>query len=336
MLVLATSACSSSSAKASGATAPTTTPPTTGPTPPSSAVPPKASPGCTAAGSQPGDQKVTIQSGGTARYYLQHVPPGGSAKPTPLVVDIHGYAEGAEIQVKMSALGAYGDTHHFVTIEPQGTGPVPHWDTGLQSADMKFIGDALDNVEKTLCIDTARVFVTGLSNGAMMTSAVACAYSDRVAAVAPVAGVWKIGGCAPSRPVPVVAFHGTKDPFLAYTGGLGPAVANLPAPDGSGKKLGGATTGSGGGPSVPQVMADWARRNGCKTKPAALHVTNDVTMLKFPCPSGADVSLYRVTNGGHAWPGSTFSKAVEKVIGPTTMSIDADAIMWKFFAAHPL
>jgi polyhydroxybutyrate depolymerase len=61
-----------------------------------------------------------------------------------------------------------------------------------------------------------------------------------------------------------------------------------------------------------------------------------VTLLQWSCPPGADVELYRVTGGGHSWPGSTFSKAIESVVGPTTMSIDANEIMWKFFERHPL
>ena len=42
------------------------------------------------------------------------------------------------------------------------------------------------------------------------------------------------------------------------------------------------------------------------------------------------------TGGGHSWPGSEFSKAVAAVVGPTTMSISANELMWKFFQAHPL
>jgi polyhydroxybutyrate depolymerase len=256
----------------------------------------------------------------------------------PLVVDIHGYSEGAVIHRLMSALGPFGDTHGFITITPQGTGKVARWDTGLKSADMTFISDAMDNAEQTLCIDTARVFVTGLSNGAMMTSAVACALSDRVAAVAPVAGVTKINNCDAKRPVPVVAFHGTADPFLAYNGGYGPAVANLPAPDDTGRTLGdvGVGRGTDRGPSVRAVVADWAKRNGCEAKPTTKSIASDVALIAYRCPRGADVELYRVSKGGHSWPGSTFSKAVRNVIGPTTFSINADDVMWKFFQEHPL
>ena len=79
----------------------------------------------------------------------------------------------------MSELGAFGDQHGFVTITPQGLGPIPRWETAVGSKDVKFIGDLLDQVEKTVCVDTARVFVTGLSNGAMMTSVVACALANQ-------------------------------------------------------------------------------------------------------------------------------------------------------------
>ncbi|WP_459546599.1 alpha/beta hydrolase family protein [Nocardia sp. X0981] len=48
-------------------------------------------------------------------------------------------------------------------------------------------------------------------------------------AIAPVAGVQDFPWCDTSRPVPVIAFHGTADPIVAYTGGRGP-TAHLAAP----------------------------------------------------------------------------------------------------------
>jgi polyhydroxybutyrate depolymerase len=203
---------------------------------------------------------------------------------------------------------------------------------------MTFIGEMLDDVEGAVCVDRARVFVTGLSNGAMMTSAIACAMSDRVAAVAPVAGVTEIEDCEATRPVPVVAFHGTDDGFLAYDGGLGEQALNLPAPDGSGRRLsdlniGGVTE---RGPSVPDTVADWATRNGCDPKPTDEQIADDVTLHAFPCPAGADAELYEIKGGGHTWPGSDFSKAIESSVGPTTFSIDANDVMWDFFVAHPM
>ena len=156
-----------------------------------------------------------------------------------------------------------------------------------------------------LCVDERRIFVTGLSNGAFMTSAVAWKYrgSDRRAA-APVAGIRDIKGCSFAGPVPVIAFHGTADPFVAYNGGLGPTALKLPTPDGSGKTIGQLAPRSAltKGPTVPQITADWAKRNGCGTKPAEEKVTSDVTSIVFPCPPGAEVELDRIPAVGTAGP----------------------------------
>jgi polyhydroxybutyrate depolymerase len=294
--------------------------------------------GCSAAAVPPGETKVTLTSGGADRWFFQHVPPQESATtPLPLIIDLHGYSEGAQVHTAMTGLGTYGDSHGFITVTPQGAGPVAMWDTTIGGTDLAFIGDLMDHEEQTLCVDERRVFTTGLSNGAFMTSAVACQFASRVAAVAPVAGISEIKGCAPSRPVPVVAFHGTADQFVSYDGGLGPAVANLPNASGAGKIGDAATAGSAAkGPSVPQITSAWAIRNGCTAKPTDTTVTSDVTLIGYSCPPGDDVELYRVTGGGHAWPGSQFSVDIAAVIGKTTMTISADDIIWKFFQNHPL
>ena len=249
----------------------------------------------------------------------------------PVVLDLHGYAEGAPVHQLMSALGPFGDTHGFVTVTPQGSGAsVPRWDTGLQSADVKFIGDLLDEVERTVCVDQHRVFVTGLSNGAFMTSAVACRkYADRIAAAAPVAGIRDIAGCklvaARCR-----SSRSTAPPTRTSrtTAGSAAKAADLPAGDGSGKTLGqiGAVDPKQKGPTIPELTATWAKRNGCGTKPTSRQVAPDVTLIAFPCPKGAEAELYRVTGGGHTWPGSQFSKAIAGAVGPTTFSISANEL----------
>lgn len=295
-----------------------------------------------------GEERVTTTSGGTERWYLRHVPEvHDGATPVPLVVDLHGYSEGAEVHVQMSGLTALGESEGFVTLTPHGEGEVPRWDTTLGGDDLTFVGDLLDEAEADLCVDTNRVYVTGLSNGAFMTSAVACQYADRVAAVAPVAGVRDIDGCDPARPVPVVAFHGTDDRFVAFDGGLGEAAADLPAPDGSGRTLGdlqaageeGQVTGADpepGGPSVPEITAAWAERNGCDPETETEQAADDVTREWHGCPTGAEVELYRIEDGGHTWPGSEFSASLGDVVGTTTMSISANEVMWDFFLDHPL
>ena len=68
--------------------------------------------------------------GGAERWYYLHVPPQhDGSTPMPLVLDLHGYSEGAQIHLAMSGLGAFGDSKGFVTVTPQGQGTVARWDT---------------------------------------------------------------------------------------------------------------------------------------------------------------------------------------------------------------
>ncbi len=328
VLLLTLAACSSAS-RSSTAPASVSSPP------PPPAV--RSSAGCHAPPQPPGETKVTLTSSGAERFYYQHVPPtyDGTA-PTPVVIDLHGWQEGADIQKMSSQLGPYGDTHGFVTITPQGQGPVPHWNAAHGSDDGVFLTAALDQVESALCVDERRVYVDGYSNGAMFASFLGCDLSDRVAAIATVDGLVPVPDCKLSRPVPVIAFHGTADPFITYTGGYGQATLNLPTPDGS-TTLGKAGVTGAGIPPVPEVVAGWATLDGCTSAPPAeTTVAADVTLLTYQCPKGNEVELYRIEGGGHTWPGSQFTASIANIVGPTTMSISADELIWDFFQAHPI
>ena len=306
---------------------------------PGALVAPTATPACAATPEalEP-DTTVPFDAAGLAGTYIRHLPPAyDGSTPLPVVFDLHGWSQSAAIQVLMSDLPAYGDAHRFITITPDITRPVELWDVALDSPDTQWMTALLDEVEATLCIDVNRVFFTGMSYGATMTTSMMCALSDRVAAAAPVSGINNLEGCTFERPVPVVAFHGTDDQYLAYDGGFGPEVAGLPNPAGDG------TLGDGSVPtatefeSVPEMTAAWALRNGCDAAdPSEAQVSAEVTLLTWDCPTGADALLYRVDGGGHAWPGSSFSVSIADYVGLTTMTINANDIMWQFFRSHPL
>ena len=112
-------------------------------------------------------------------------------------------------------------------------------------------------------------------------------------------------------------------------------------PDGSGRTIGDAADENPDaeglkGPSVPAVVKSWAKRNDCARHPTRTAIGADVTQVRYRCPKRATVELYRVEGGGHAWPGSEFSKAIAQVVGVTTDTIVADEIIWEFFRSHPL
>lgn len=297
------------------------------------------SPGCAAAATAPGRTLEHFAAGDRAGGYIRDIP--AAPGPRPVVLDLHGYLEPAVIAHASSGFGDYGATQGFITVTPQLDEPgPPRWNFEPQSADIHWLAGLIDHVGATLCVDTRRIFVTGLSMGAFTTSSLACQLSDRIAAIAPVAGVQDFPWCKTSRAVPVIAFHGTADPIVAYTGGAGPNARLLPSPDGTGSSVGternGPTVNGPGPASVPESVAGWARRNGCGAVPERQQIAPDVYREHYPCPAGADVELYSVQGGGHVWPGDTAVPFPEIFVGSNTTSIDATQLIWDFFEAHPL
>jgi polyhydroxybutyrate depolymerase len=124
--------------------------------------------------------------------------------------------------------------------------------------------------------------------------------------------------CTDTRPVPMIAFHGTADRFAPYHGGTSWVI-----PEGS--RL----------PDIPTWTANWARRNRCDAKAAESRVAPDVSRREYTgCAGDATVALYTIHQGGHTWPGG--GPLPEWFAGRTSTGINASRQAWAFFQAHPL
>lgn len=264
----------------------------------------------------PGTQTWTVHSGGVARSVRVHVPPGyDHRQPTPVVLGFHGLGSNAGQQAALSRMDAKSDAAGFLAIYPEGTGDTPSWNAGAccgeatqqDVADVAFVRDLVAIARERLCVDDDRVFATGMSNGGFLSHRLACELADRVAAVAPVAGVIGVTSCSPSRPVSVMHFHGTADTLVPYTGS--PLL---------------------GFPGVMTTATEWAVRNGCDATPASESVAPDVRCDTWSgCDAGTEVTLCTVEGGGHTWPGGT-----PLPFGVTSGYSATDA-MWEFFLRHP-
>lgn len=158
--------------------------------------PAKPSTGCgTATGPAPPvtKEKRTLPVDGTDREFLLTVPARpAAAKPMPLIIDFHGLAEGDQIHSQMTEFGTLGLKDGFVVLTPQGLGALAHWEIDPKltpNPDLDFVTQMIDRTERDFCIDSSRVYATGLSYGAFMSSSLACRMADRFAAVAPVSGL---------------------------------------------------------------------------------------------------------------------------------------------------
>lgn len=293
--------------------------------------------GCGATSSvQRGEQtERSIETEGGTRRYELFVPARDDGAPMPLVIDLHGYLSGADGQIAISDLASTAESAGFILATPQGNGPLPFWNAVPHPDlpdDVQFIRALIDDVAGELCVDSDRVYVDGFSNGAFLTSLIACQLADRVAAVAAVAGLMLPAGCAPARPVPILAIHGTADQFVTFDGGPNVALGSLAWDDAS-------TRAFADLPFAPvtATVDRWADLYACRKPAREVPVSASVARVTFEdCEQEADIDLYILDGAGHTWPGSEFARASAAVLGPATDEIDANDVIWDFFRAHPM
>ena len=320
------SACSSGSDDA----APTSTTTTT------AALPASASSGCSASSDDMAmlDGPQTLEVDGFERKYLIAVPDAQSSDdPAPLVLDLPGFGATAEDQDASTRLSTLGTERGYIVVTPEaslatvGSATGPMWNvvdafTGgeepeepttedvelSESDDVDFLDALVDHVEDTMCVDTDREYITGMSVGAGMTTWAVCQEGSRFAAAAPVAGMTQGLLCPAAEVPPFVTFHGDADSQVDYAGG------NL-----SGFDL--------GIPAVEERAADFAQRQGCADTTTEERIGDDVIHIVWDCPPGAAAEVYRILGGEHVWPGSPSPGA--------NQTVDATPLILDFFDSHP-
>jgi len=270
-------------------------------------------------------QMHSLEHDGMARYYGVFLPQDFQPN-MPMVVSVHGYSETFEWYRDYTVMHEHADTAGFVLVYPLGHGRA--WNSGgvdtrtiYDVDDVGFISEIIDTVHANYNVDLQRVYCCGFSNGGEMTYRLACELGQRFAAVASVAGCLSdIADNAPwypLRPMPVLHFHGTHDTFEYYDG-------NRPGFDLW---------------SVARTLDFWVQRNNCPAAPETVWVpdidtTDNSTVQKITygnCSDSTQIIHYKIIDGGHTWPGSTFSYGAE---GNKNNDISANVVMWDFFKEY--
>jgi polyhydroxybutyrate depolymerase len=283
---------------------------------------------------RPGDYTFTLQHGGLQRLYRLHVPAKyDAARPAPLLVVLHGGGGDMNLQANDAVYGQItkSESEGFVAVFPNGFSRFPGgrlatWNAGhccgaardRHVDDVGFIRQVVDDLARAMSIDRARVYATGMSNGAMMAYRLACDAADVFSAIAPVAGTDNTGQCTPARPVAVIHFHAKDDSHVLFGGGAGPDSVSLSQVTDY--------------VSVPETISKWARLDGC-VQPArrVLDKPGAYCEAATTCNAGARVQLCVTESGGHSWPGAHSLRA--RAAEPSH-AISANDLMWEFFDRH--
>ncbi len=253
----------------------------------------------------------TILVGGLRRQYIIHVPPAfNTLSKLPVIFALHGGGGTAKNAVSFYNLEPLADKNNFIVVYPDAINKA--WDIpGMASRvkrldttvnDLTFMNVLLDTMIAKYKADSQKIFLTGISRGAMFSYFLAEAMNERIAAIAAVSGgvsETQFLTYSFKKPIPVLMINGTKDPLVKYEGGYG--------------TLNRRNEGNEDADLVPveKLLQKIVLLDHCNTKPQKLMLPDadafdGCTETEY-IYRGSDVKVdfIKVVNGGHTWPGGT-------------------------------
>ncbi len=225
---------------------------------------------------------------------------------TPLILLFYGFGSNPTQFSALTTFPSQGSDSGYLVAVPSAQGG--EWQFTRGGTDAAFVNALVQNLDATYCVNQREVFATGFSAGAAFTILYACSHQNQVTAIATVAVDFQLG-C--TRPIPIMAFHGTRDPLVPYQNGA--VGLSLPGTKVRGTELN---------------MSDWARLDRCRSAPSTKQIGTQVKRQVWTaCTRGTAVELYSIIGGGHAWPGANPKDA----IGLTTQQVSATKEILGFF-----
>jgi len=296
-----------------------------------------------------GWHRRSIEVDGLRRWFRVFVPSQKMAR-APVVLLLHG--GGRSMNKIFSKRGGaarewpeLAKRQQFLLLVPNGVnsktgdtkGNRQHWNDlrGTSSSvntgadDVSFLLHLLRWAHRTFRTDIKRVYVTGASNGGLMTYRMLIEHPQVFAAGAAFVANLPINAVQvrrPFRPVALMIVNGTNDPLMRYGGGTIPL-------------------GRGVVMSAKETALWWAKVNGADRNKVQTSKLPDldpddgcrIRFARFPAGSdeAAPVHFYTMVGAGHAMPSRKHALperwVVRWVIGPRCRDAEAAEMAWSFF-----
>ena len=283
-------------------------------------------------------QTEVIDLDGVERTYHIHLPPNFSKEePAPLVFALHG-GGGQGLRFDESTADTLipaADERGMVLVFPEGInkqwcdGRFEHLNQETEcdgNEDVAFISALIDTMVQEYGVDPTRVYATGISNGGFMSVRLAMDLSEKIAAVAPVTAQLSVALAdrLPKLPISIMIVNGTEDPLVPFEGGHVRVVS-------FGRSRGEVL-------STAETIERFRLHNGCDPTPELVRLPDidpdDETTAEIEkyagCLADTEVTLVRVTGGGHTWPGGK-QYLGEGLVGTVSREINASEMILDFF-----
>lgn len=255
------------------------------------------------------DNAQTLENDGLAREYIVYVPStyDGNSQ-VPVMLNFHGFGGSASDHMQDADMRPQAESDTFLLVYPQGAclDGFSHWNASLPGGDNKsdvddlgFVSALLDQLASDYNIDQERIYACGYSNGGMMSYALACYESDRVAAIGSVSGTMidLSSSCIPSHPTAVISLHGTSDDVLPYNGD---SETN----------------------SAQSAIDYWVNFNNANTSPTIESDNSIEHYVYADGDSSVSIEHYKYNGGGHVWFTTTYQGS------------DASQLVWDYVSQY--
>jgi len=278
----------------------------------------------------------TFSHDGLERQYILYQPSFKTepsvARPLLLVLHGGGGTHRGMLRLTKRRFNELADRNGFFVVYPQGIDK--SWNDGrpdkISGAHRKGIDDVgflralIEDLIARYPINSKRIFVTGISNGGLMSYQLGCSLPDTIRAIAPVtaqipAAIAPL--CSSESAVSLAVFNGTADPLVPYNGGQITVF----------RRQRGAVL------STNETIRIWRRKNRCSPEAGVTELPDvaadgtRVTKIEYSgCKNESKVILYRIAGGGHTWPDGRQYLPVRR-IGRTTRDINGCDEIWQFF-----
>lgn len=267
--------------------------------------------------------ELTFTVGGVKRRAIL-VNEGSNQSLRPAVLVLHGGRGSAEEMRKRTGFDAVAVAEHFSVIYAEGTPWGRHfhaWNTGYlqrqqvgNADDIGYFDTLIDLLVKDHHIDRRRIYMTGGSNGGMMTFVYAVKRPEKLAAIAPVVGAMFTFEKKPSVPLPVLMINGQQDDEVPIEGGMSRNPIVRRAQQAQYR-------------SLDDTVAFWVSANRSQ-KPGIVVTEGRLTTTTYPATENGAVTISIVDAiGGHGWPGADAGRKGNTPI----MAFKGAEKVWSFF-----